>query len=277
MSLESQLLGMFSNSSKPKVNDLKTPLLWIPPSVSESDVTDKSVKKFHNIRKSAALPSKSIFPLQVQSESENTLFLSDSICPKLVAKFKKINQEKTKEYIKIFAPTIQLLNEKGFDTKTLFEGDIDISKLVKISSYNVSRLYSDPQAKIDYNFRLHFEIMASMFYTTLLDNPSIIEASLYQMLAKITENLRAYENKEEYKKLMMFSGHDDNIDLLVLKLLNKKNVECTLNNYKKILLKSKIESKDDYFMVLEQMKKDNCHPLTPYASNVIFEVFTGKF
>ena len=95
-----------------------------------------------------------------------------------------------------------------------------------------------------------------------------------KMFAEIHSNLEAFRSGKQFKKLMIFSGHDDNLNTIILRLLNPNNIQCSIDKYQ-IVSKQNILNIQNFQKILQSLNSDNCFATTPFASNLIFEVFEG--
>lgn len=275
-SLESHLSGLFEANSEPKLETSGLSQLWTPPSVSVADAGDSSAQKFQSIGDSRAVPSKSIWPIRMDYKETGFYFLANHTCPVAVAKYDDFNRSRVKDYLPIFQPTLDLLAAHGYDTRKMFPGEQLLMNYASLASHIITEFWNKPNATLDYNLLLHTQILESVLLKVLTRDELVHKLTTYKMFRRISANLSDLSGGRDYKKLLVFSGHDDNINILLTELLNPKSLQCVVDNYRDVLLKSNIESREDYLRVLDQMTANNCYPITPFASNLIFEVYQGS-
>jgi hypothetical protein len=144
-----------------------------------------------------------------------------------------------------------------------------------LASYILTDFWNNPKEEVDYLLLLHSEVLDNLLTNFIIGDEVITNVMSYQFFKEILHNIQKYKNQGEYKKLMLFSGHDDNLIAILRTLWKKNNTQCIMEKYQSILLKSEIKSRVDYESVKEEMERGDCFMTIPFASNLIFEVFQG--
>ena len=266
MSLQAHLQGIFFKTHRPTTENQDITSLWSPPSVQD-------LGNYKQIHKTAAIPSRSIFPLDIQNKEQDFLFLAHHICPKTKLQMEEFDQN-NEDLISIFNPTDTLLKQNGFNVKEMFPGKPRLYNYIKVCSFIISDIWSENKNQINFNLLAQCMILEHVFLSSLYDNDQLLEVALNKMFSKIKQNLEHFQHGLKFKKLMIFSGHDDNLNAIILRLLNKNNIQCTISNYQNII-KQNIQDINQFQQIIQSLNSNNCFTTTPFASNLIFEVFEG--
>ena len=273
-SLNAHLQGIFAsrNINSPKTSKAKTS--WLPPSVSKSNYK-KNLSKL-NTDKSKAIPVNFFFPADIQGEKSNFLFHSQYICPTVFPIQNLQNREIPPNMLKILEPSLQVLKKSGYDIGKLYPNEsAKLNSILETTDYILAQYWSVPSEKIDYNLLIHSEVLQNLMIIILLDFDKVRKLMVYHIFKKVSENLERYQKNKDYKKLMIFSGHDDNVISILLTLYNKDNVDILLVNYQQFLANATVNSKDEYLAMKQKLSENKCFPTIPFASNLIFEIFKG--
>ena len=240
--------------------------LWTPPNVNN----------FRVFIDSCSLPKKIGFhPLDIQGKNSNFIFHTRKACPLIEARYNKSVTQTIKDLKGKFHASYSVFEKLGYDPRNLFQDkQWNTKNLFEFLDSFRCHMFNSPSLEWTYESRLHMEVLLAIKTFARTRNAELRRVRLFSLYRDWQQKIENFlDSKGNSPKLVLYSGHDGNLSLVLYDLFGKSDLACMTKQYQIHLQGKRISSREDYIRKIHSILSSGCFWFIPFASSISIEVF----
>lgn len=264
-------LGFLKNINLKKIETPQKPKLFTPPNCSVD---------INNSNNLFALKIPFI-PLKIQDRQHNFLFRAYDSCPNFNKDFQTYYKEGSKQFDKIFIKTFQIFEKNNYQIEKFYEQETEWNLYLadRFTDGYISKVFSDPTFKFNYEMLLHTLFLKSFTLKIEYMRKPIyngINVNFFRDILANIDKLKKSKRKDwdNLKIFHLYSAHDINVIAFLNGIYQDNFISCGIRNYEKYVKNSSVKNYEDYKKIVAILKKENCHDLSDYGTNISIEIFS---
>lgn len=262
----SQVLGIFENNSKPRLNTQANSELFSPPS---------SVDQIANSSENAVPVA--LTSIAVNNPEHDFLFDTQSNCPEFKARVDDLVWDNKSEYKDFLGKIYAIWADGGYSASEYSdhtEWKFDSAQVFSdalISSFWMKSSISD------YNIMSHTLFFRSFFIFMHYSDSELcgyLNTHLFAEWVGILDKLKGdLESGSHLAEVNMFSASDSNLASVLNLVVEKDNLTCMVDFYNSKMENKTFDTKEKFTNILSLMDASDCFVNTSLASNLMVEVY----